>query len=298
MRRRTLLATAGAGLAGLAGCLNLENPGGDAEPSTGTPTTEAGDEPQTSPPDGTTPVDEPTTTDEQGVNADVTVQSVQLQYGVVVPNSPDSIGISNPRTPYVVALVAVDGDLSSSDFTLAIGDESYDSTTLDRFYRTGWGEYQWYERGRPGGLLLFELSTDDHRGDLGLTWPGGRRSIDSSILDRLDAGAPRFSVSLLVPETHDSPDAPRVDIEVTNEGDRARRFLGALNRSGPYIAYAPVARVSEMVPPGETVTLTVDDEWSGMPSDERIGDGKPDVTYRLHYADDEAVAEVRIVESA
>jgi len=295
MRRRTLLATAGlglAGLVGLAGCLTTGDPGS----ADGTTTT--GDGPTSTPNGDSTPIDDPTSTDASTTAGEVSVRSARLQYGVVVPNSPDSIGLSNPGTPYLIARVAVDGDLPRSDFTLAIGDERYDPARLDRYYRTDWGEYGWYERGRPGGLLLFDLSTADPDGDARLTWPGGEYGVDGELGPRLAAGTPEFSASLSVPETHEGLDAPPVGIEVTNGDDVPRRFLGALNRIGPLIAYTPVARVSEMVPAGETVTMTVDDEWSGMPSDDRIGDGEPDVTYRFHYAGGEAVADIRIVESA
>jgi hypothetical protein len=61
MRRRTLLATAAAALAGTAGCLSSasETPAGDADP-TATPA----DDPTTTPADDptTTPADDPTTT--------------------------------------------------------------------------------------------------------------------------------------------------------------------------------------------------------------------------------------------
>lgn len=292
MRRRTLLTTAGAGLVGLVGCLDRGTPGADdGTPSDG-PTEAEGDSPPSS------PDDEPRTTDGTAEPPDVTVQSLHLQYGVVVPDSPDSIGISNPDTPYVTAEIAVDGDLPRSAFTLAIGDESYDPTTLDRFYRTDWGDDRWYERGRPDGLLLFELQSGDYGGDVGLTWPGGRRGIEASVIPRLAAGAPGFSAALSVPETHDSRDAPPVDIEVTNEEDVPRRFLGALNRVGPRIAFAPIARPNGMVPPGESVTLTVDDDWTGLPSDERIGDGDSDVTYHLHYPGGTDSAEIRLVGTA
>lgn len=307
MRRRTFLATAGAGLAGvvgLAGCLNV----GDGGPGDGTPTGDAG--PTATPTDAPTTTtdrdpttaespstDEPTTTTSESGTADVTVRSLHLQYGLVTPSSPDSIGTWNTDTPYLMALVAVDGDLPRTEFTLAVGGERIGPTEQTRLYRTAWGEYEWYARDRPGGVLAFELPTGDPDGSMTLTWPGGERSVDEDVGPRLAAGPPQFSASLSLPETHDNLDAPPVEIEITNEDDVPRRFLGALNRVGPRIAYIPVTRVSEMVPPGETVTLTVDDDWSGMPGDERIGDGEPDVTYRLHYAGGEAVGEIRIVES-
>jgi hypothetical protein len=307
MRRRTFLATAGTGLAGavgLAGCLNV----GDGGSGDGTPTGDDGptatptDAPTTTTDRGPTttespPTDEPTTTTGESGTADVTVRSLHLQYGLVTPSSPDSIGTWNTDTPYLMALVAVDGNLPRSEFTLNIGGERIGPTEQTRLYRTAWGDYEWYARGRPGGVLAFELPTGNPDGTMTLTWPGGERSIDEDVGSRLAVGPPQFSATLDLPETHDNLDAPPVEIEVTNGDDVPRRFLGALNRVGPMVAYIPVTRVSEMVSPGETVTLTVEDDWSGMPGEERIGDGDPDVTYRLHYADGEAVGDIRIVES-
>lgn len=305
MRRRTFLSTAGGGLAGavgLSGCLNVGDGGtGDETPTSNTGPTPT-DAPTTTTDPGsanseTTPTDEPTTTAGETGTADVTVRSLHLQYGLVTPSSPDSIGTWNTDTPYLMALVAVDGDLPRSDFTLAVGDEERNPTKKTRLYRTAWGDYQWYARGRPGGLLAFELPTGAPDGSMRLTWPGGERSVETEIGPRLAAGSPTFSASLSLPETHDSLEAPPVEIEITNEDDVPRRFLGALNRVGPSIAYIPVTRLSGMVPPGESVTLTVEDSWYELPPDDRIGDGEPDVTYHLHYAGGEDSARIRVVES-
>jgi hypothetical protein len=306
MKRRTLLATAGTGLAGvvgLAGCLNdPDGDSGDGTPAGDTgPTATPTDEPTTTDRDptasGPSPTDEPTTAEGDGGPAQVTVRSVHLQYGLVVPSSPDSIGTWNADTPYLMVLVAVDGDLSRSAFSLAVGDDERDPAEKTRLYRTAWGEDQWYARERSSGLLAFELPTDDAGATMTLAWPGGERPVETEIGPRLAAGAPEFSAALSLPETHDSVEAPPVETEVTNEDDVPRRFLGALNRVGPSVAYTPVTRLSELVPPGESVTLTVEDSWYELPPDDRIGDGEPDVTYRLHYAGGEAVADVRIVES-
>lgn len=291
MRRRALLATAAGGLAALAGCLDAGTDGTDGSTPTG----------------GSSPADEPTPTDPTPTDGgtptggstpagDVTVERVRLQYGVVTPTSPDSIGVSNPTTPYLLAWARIDGPVARDDFALAVGDERYAPATADRLYRTAWGDDRWYRRERTGGLLLFEPSGGPPGGDLRLTWPGGEHPVDGSIRERLGAGPPRLSAALDLPATHAGIEAPPVRIEVTNGGETPARFVGALNRTGPRVAYSPVAAPTELAAPGETVTITVPDDWSGLPGDERIGDGDPDVIYRLGYGGGEDTAKIRLVE--
>lgn len=224
---------------------------------------------------------------------EVTIDAIQLQYGVVIPNSPDSIGISNPDTPYLVVSVTVAGPLTPDEFGLHHGDVRYAPTRLDRLYRTSWGDDSWYERGRTEGLILFEAPPAATR-PLALTWPGGEQPIENGIIERLNAGTPGLSASIRVPDEHDTDTAPPVDIEVTNEGEIARRFLGALNRVGPLVAYTPVTRLSELVTAGDTETISVSDDWAGLPGEDRIGDGRPDVRYHLAYPGGEDTAEIRI----
>lgn len=298
MRRRVLLATAAGGLAALAGCLDAvpastDDPSGDRSSTDGSPPT-----------GGSTPADDPTPTDgstptdarSRSPSADVTVERVRLQYGVVTPTSPDSIGISDSRVPYLVARVRVDGPLARDDFALAVGDDRYGPATVDRLYRTAWGDDRRYGQSHDGGLLLFEPPSRAPAGDLRLTWPGGERPIDGAIRDRLGRGPPALSAALDVPTTHAGGEAPPVGIEVTNEEETPARFLGALNRIGPRVAHAPVARVTELLPAGERVRVEVADGWAGRPGDERVGDDDPDVVYRLDYAGGGDSARIRLVE--
>jgi len=306
MRRRTLLASSAGLLAGLAGCIDAD-PGGTTGGDEQSPVDTTGDG---SPTDGDTPTrdgtdtegatDTPTATETGGVTpvADVTVESLTLQYGFVEPDSPDSIWVAETETPYVVAAVSVDGPINPEDFALAVGDERYRAIRQERLFRTSWGDDEWYERD-GSGLLLFELPTDPGDGDVRLTWPGGEHAPDASeaVRARLDRGPPELSVSIDVPESWGQSQAPPVDIEITNEGDVPARFLGALNRIGPLVAYAPLARLTELVPAGETVTITYDDSWSSVPK-ERVGDDEPDVRYFLHFAGGEASAEIVLEASA
>lgn len=308
MRRRALLSTVAGGLAALSGCASAGNAGdaGDTPSSSPTPTesatpgTDSGTTARATPADATPtdgmPTDRTPVHQTPAISADVTVDSLELQYGVVMPASPDSIGVEHVETPYVLAAVNVDGELPPSEFAFRVGDRSFEPTAVERLYRTSWGGEQYYEAsGR--GLLLFELPVGAS-GDARLTWPGGERSLDPAAGARLDRGQPQFSASLALPETHEGTEAPTVEIEVTNESDTPARFLGALNRTGPLVAYTPVARVSELVDAGATATLAVDDRWTGTPAGESVGDGEPDVTYRLHYGEASASAGIRIVGSS
>ena len=297
MRRRALLSTV-AGLAALTGCTGAGDSGdasdaSDARSKTPTGSATAGTEGGT--PADATPTDRTPAQRTPAVSADVTVESLELQYGVVVPTTPDSIGVDRVGTPSVLAAVDVNGELPPSEFAVEVGDRSFEPTRIDRLYCTSWGGEEYYG-GSGRGLLLFELAVGAS-GDARLTWPDGEHSLDAAAGARLDRGPPAFSASFDLPETHEGTEAPTVGIEVTNEGDAPARFLGALNRTGPLVAYAPVARVSELVEAGATATLTVDDRWSGTPTDGIVGDGEPDVTYHLHYGETSASADVRLVRS-
>lgn len=316
MRRRTLLAGAAGAFAALAGCLSDDGPAADDGPggpssadgspiptdgATPTATQTPTDVHTRSPGDGSTPTDERISTDERTPTgdrpaADVTVESAHLQYGVVTPTSPDSIGTLNHETPYVVASVRVDGSLSREDFALRADDASFAPTTV-RLYRTAWGDEEYYEQSRGAGLVLFELSSSA-TGPVRLTWPGGEHALDGSAGARLEGGPPDFSASLDVPATHAGTEAPAVAVEATNDGETPARFLGAVNRVGPMIAYAPVARLTAFVPAGETARIAVPDDWGNAPDEERIGDGEPDVRYHLHYGEEHVSAEIRLVESS
>jgi hypothetical protein len=283
MNRRRFLGTVGGTLVGVTGCTGRPpSDGGGASP-TPDPTRTAG---------GT-----PTTADRRTPTADVRVDSLRLQYGVVTPTSPDSIGISNPETPYLVASVRVDGSLPWEAFGLVRGDVRYSPTRLDRLYRTSWGDDHWYSRDRRDGLVLFEAPSMPTE-QLRLHWPGGEHPVDDGLITRIGGPGPRLSASLDLPATVDGSAAPDVTVTVTNDGETPSRFLGALNRVGPQVAYTPVTRLSTLVPTGETATVSVADSWGGLPAAERIGDDDPDVTYHLAFVGGEDSARIRIVDPA
>lgn len=277
MQRRALLASAAGSIAALAGCIDSLN--------------DTGDLPTEQSPRNDTPTDTPTETDAE---ASVTVSSVVHQWGYVVPSSPDSIGVMSTDTRYVVAEVAVEGGtLERDEFAWTDGSSEVRPTVLDEFYRTDWGDDQWYERGRDRGLLLFELPEDPAADAPRLQWPGGGWDADESLVGQLSAPRPTMSASLSLRDASAGATDRTVEIAVTNESEHAGRYLGALNRVGPLIAYTPVARVSALVGAGETKTLTVDDDWTEYTATEG-SDGTASVTYHLDDADGGDTLEVEL----
>jgi len=225
---------------------------------------------------------------------EVTLESAHLQYGFVTPASPDSITVMSTSTQYLLAAVSVEDALVRDELILEIGDEVYEPTTEERLYRVVWGSDRWYERDNSHGLLMFPIS-EEATGTPRLTWPGGEESLADTLAIPPGGPPPQFSASLDLPETYEGTEAPPVVINVSNDGEKRGRFLGALNRIGPRIAYTPVSRVSDVVPAGGTVNIAVSDSWTGMPDEERIGDEEPDIRYLLDQADGEDSAEIRLV---
>lgn len=273
MERRGFLSLVGSGLTAITGCIGNNSPrtGTASSTDTQTPTT--------------------TTTTRQ---LEVTLESVQLQYGFVTPASPDSVTVMNTSTQYLIAAVTVEGALAREELTLNIGDEVYESTTEERLYRVMWGSEQWYEQDNSHGLLMFQIS-QEATGTPRLTWPSGEELLTDKLDIPIGGPPPQFSAFFDLPETYEETEAPPVVINVSNEGEKNGRFLGALNRIGPRIAYTPVGRVSDVVPSGETVDIAVSDSWTGVPDEARIGDDEPDVRYLLDHADGEDSAEIRLI---
>ncbi|WP_236035529.1 hypothetical protein [Haloarcula rubra] len=270
MRRRTLLALCGSLVAG-SGCLDL------------TPDTAPGDE-------SVTPVPEPTT--ESGTHDDqiptVDVASAVVQPGVVAPDSPDSIGVFADAGQYLLVDVAVDGPLPDrSAFECHFDGETHRPTAFTSgLYRNGeWGAG--YGDGSDG-VLVFELPETGDASDARLTWDHGEWVPPARVRSRLEAPLPSFSVALDGPTTVTAEDDPTVSVRVTNEGDRTGRYALALNRTGPRVAYAPVARIAGELGPGASTTREVDAESP------YVADPPREAVYRLDAADDDNDARLTI----
>jgi hypothetical protein len=258
MRGRALLATVAGATVTLPGCFG-DGPHDSGSPTTPTrPTTD-----DRAPTDSS--ADDATSSATPAGDPDVTVESVVLQHGYATPTSPDSIVVTDADQAYLVVDVAVDGSLAREDLVLEIPDRTYTPETDLRLYRTEWGSETDYADGRDRGLVVFAPGLAGEGVDVRIAWPGGARSVEGDVRESLGRPAPTMSAALAMVTEHEGTEAPPVEIEVTNESDRQGRFLGALNRVGPRVAYAPIARVSGPFDAGETRTLTVEDSWSGLP---------------------------------
>ncbi len=219
----------------------------------------------------------------------------------MAPNSPDSVGVARSDRRFLVARVAADEPIPADRIVLTIGDRPVAPLSFGREadrrapYRTTWGDESYYDGGPGTGLLYYRLGDVPEGVDVALAWPGGERPVEGGRRRRLGRPAPPFAATVDAPGEYAGGDAPGVTVVVTNEGDRTGRFLGALNRAGPSIAYTPVARVTGLVDPGGTVRLDVADDWHDPPDGDDRDDGEVDVRYHLRHADGEDTAEIRSV---
>lgn len=263
MRRRALLAGLATAGSLVAGCI---------------------DDGGTSPTDAETPTDTETPTDaetptEATPAASVSVTDVTLQQGLVVPDSPDSIGVEHTDRRFLWAYATVEGDaVERGAFTLTTGQDEVAPITDRQPFRTMGDDEQRFE-GREG-WLCFELPLTVAEPTLALRWPGGEAPIADAIEERLASQPPSLTATLHG-QYEETPMKPVV-VEATNEGDVPGRFVGAVNRAGD-VPWAPVGRVSALIEPGETVRLPVEDPvHDGTPTP---GEGEEaTIDYHLYWA--------------
>lgn len=279
MQRRAFLAAAGLTAVGTAGCL-ARNAGEPTDTSTSTPT-------------------RTTTSTTQSI--DVTVSRSTYQRGVVEMVSPDSIGVTHADEAFLFLGVAAAGADSPPDrgaFAFRFDGRSFPPVAPDELRL--WREYQSsgaYGDGSQSGWLLFSLPETGGAADARLTWPGGEWRPDETLRRRLAEPFPPLAVEYGFPEIVPQNTTPDVSITVTNEGDLPARSLAGLNRSGPRIAYVPIALISMLVPAGGTRTWnhTDSDYGGGSLSDDEVGDGEPDLTYHLSTPSGRRDWDVRVV---
>lgn len=239
MHRRDLLAATAGVLATTAGCLGANGDGGGEEENrrTGSP-----DDPVTDTASAQTATDVSETPATPGTSEPERVRKVavdSLQPGLIEENAP-----------------------ARSEFWFEL-----DGTEHEPFEETRrlWRSYNEHsdEQYRPSnpGWLLFELpATADAPGTARLRWPGGSWQPDKVVRERLATPAPSFEVSVATPETVPIGQAPQMTVTVENSGTVPGRFLLAVNRVGPYVAYAPEQAVDLLLEPGESR------QWTGEPS--------------------------------
>jgi hypothetical protein len=295
MQRRRFLAVCGAGL--LAGCLgesSADTPDRASDtPDDGSPGSSGSDTPGS---DGGTD-----TGGDSGDGTGLSVSVEKLQPALVAMSTPDSIGVySADRTQYLFLQLAVErGEAPArSELSFRFDGDEHDLLEADGprdLWRLYDEEESRYDGDRGEGWVCFPLPATGAPEGAGLTWGDNVWVPSPEVRERLGAESPPLSVEWSAPDTVEMGEPPAVEVSVTNEGDRAGRFVGALNRSGPRVAYTPVTATSRPIPAGETETWTLEtDALDGQ------GGWTPDgaqtaATYYLHWPGDRGQRTVEVV---
>ena len=240
-RRRTLRALGATALgASIAGC-----PSGDDAP-TDDPSNEEND-------------DSPTDEGDDERSDGVTVQNVAVRPEVVTLNTPDSYGVYGGRSSqYVVVEVAVDSPDEHPPGSFAVeADGTYDATTdigdgggFLADFDTAYGN-----RGsEESGWLAFSLPKPLEGETAALTWEDASHEFGEAALERLRRPPASFDVRFEAPDAVTPGETVTATVTVKNTGDIDGTFVGALNRVGPRIAYAPEAAIVLDVPSGEVAS--------------------------------------------
>jgi hypothetical protein len=270
-RRRTLRALgATAAIASAAGCLSGDSPG----------------EPSPNDRNGTDDAEDGTETG----GDDVTVGSVGVRPELVTLNSPDSYGTYGSRSSqWVVVELAVEtpDDHPPASFAVEAGGETFQAVTDvgegNGFLAAFDGAYG--RRGNGEGWLAARLPKPLGAESATLTWDGGAYEFDGSVLERLRRRPATFEVSFDAPASATVGETVTATVTAENAGDVDGTFVGALNRVGPLVAYAPEAAVVLEVGAGET------ERWTFSHDLDESLEGREDPKMRLHLLwDDERVS--------
>lgn len=292
MKRRDVIALCVPALASVAGCISSGSDGDGGSTPSSDPSTSTEDPPDDSP----TPSDPTTSPDREGNAVSVGVHA--LQPGVVALFNPDSASVDSRGGQYLfldVEVVAGDAP-AREDFAFQFDGESHAPIDDVRELYHKLTSMDPYEQPTGEGWLAFELPETGDASDAKLTWGNGEWWPDETYRARLSNPLPELSVSSTIPETVKRGETPRITVTATNEGDRPTQFVAALNRQGGGVAHAPVDYASTPVPPGESITWEPDDSMPRSVPPEEIGDGEPDMTYDLKYANGGSEQAVRVVE--
>lgn len=288
MRRRRYLRIGGVSLAGLAGCLSFEPPAGTDGDDSDSP-----DDADASPTPTTAATESPS----------LTATATSLQPGVVAMTTADSIGtLSDDGSQYLYVRVSVESGDAPAPADLGLHFDGDRSPPADerRLWRNYNDEEGRYAASSGEGWLLFELPAAGDPDDLALTWDGGEVTVEDDVAGSLSARlanpAPPLTLEVDAPESLERGQTPEVEFSVANEGPRTARFVAGLNRTGPSIAYAPIEAVSRPIPADATETWRVrDTSRIGNPGLDDLGDGEPDMTYRVHWLGGSRTARVRLL---
>lgn len=235
-----------------------------------------------------TPVPSPGVSEtDTGPPPSVTVTEAVVAPGVVLP-AVDSIVVEPADGQYLVLTTAVEGSkVDRPAFAFRFDGSAYSPEAFrNGLYRDGeWGR-QFTEAGGP---LVFDLPETGSASDARLSWPGGEWTPPETVRAALEAPLPSFDITLDGPERVAEPARPTLEITVTNTGDVAGRYVIALNRTGPRVAYAPVDRFDGELAPGETARISHEGKSPYVDGTE-----PREVTYRLRTPDEQNDATHRI----
>lgn len=268
MKRRRFLSGLTVGLAAGAGCLGDES-AGDGDARSG-PSTDGGESESAR---GTpTPLDGGTSTTGTG---GTTTGSVDVADVAVVPELAilldDAYRVYGERSEqFVAAAVDTAGSAGPAveEFALVADGET-------RHAGVGYNYGSLFDYGarydgddRSEGWIAIRapkpLATEDVR----LTWPGGERPIGNANRTELARESTSFAVTAVdVPEEATFGETITASVTVENTGDVDGTFVGAIDKSGPLVAYEPVAARRLDVPAGETATWDVPIEIDDEPSE-------------------------------
>ncbi|MFU1782103.1 hypothetical protein ACM16X_12035 [Haloarcula japonica] len=245
-----------------------------------------------------TPVPSPGVSEtDTGSPPTVTVTDAAVTPGVVVPGT-DSINVRSADGQFLVLTATVEGSgTDPAAFSLRFDGSTYSPETFrNGLYRDGeWGQ-QFTEAGGP---LVFDLPETGSASDTRLSWPGGEWTPPEAVQNGLKAPLPSFDVTLDGPEHVTEPAMPTLEITVTNTGDTAGRYVLALNRTGPRVAYAPAGRFDGELKPGETDVITHEGKTPYVDNTEprevtyylRAPEDHNDATHRIKPVDEETATE-------
>ncbi|WP_232686972.1 hypothetical protein [Halobacterium zhouii] len=296
--RRDLLATAGVGLAALAGCSrfpNLDAPS-STRSNTTTPTDTTGD---------STTVDsirEPTllswgeTATIDGTA--VTPRATTVQHSAFYQAYPDALGVfsfGNRRALFVTVTVQGDDPRPAPEDFAVITDETVQAWTTDgdssrRLPRDG----QPYERDTRVGWLRFDLSAPVSASQFRVQFGGESEgavhwSLPDDAVAALQAPPPVFSVTeFSAPDTVPRDESIPVSATVENRGDGAGTFRAAFNQAGPLYWSDPVSFALE---PGESR------EWNTLVTTHQEVERADTVSFALITADDRLKRTVEITDA-
>ena len=250
MNRRSVLAALATGTAALAGCL------GDSDGENG---------------DDGVPTPEPTPTETPTPEnpVDLTVEAVTVAPQVVTLDTPDSIATYGGRDEqFLLAEITTSDEVAPVDLTLTADGEEYEPRERigEGLSLYPYGDLYFATEGETG-WVAFELPKPLGSLSATLAWPGGSDDLAGAVVEALNREPTSFDVTVEAPEQVPADSPATFSVSVANTGDATGTFVGALNRTGPSVAYTPETAVELTVEPGATDTW----EYSYTPDPEDAG---------------------------